>query len=125
MDYMTRQLSIMITVTLGGAMIVALNCCGMYDPALAASSPRYYSVKEGAAFLTDQGQPLYVEKITPEEVTVSWRNWQSPWSLPLKMRKQMGNGRFLEVVEIDSATGTAEIKYSELDRRGIEGAWAF
>lgn len=122
---MTRQFSLNLAAMLGGILIAALNGCRLYDPSLAAPAPRYYSVKEGVAFLTDQGERLYVERITATEVTVSWRNGQSPWKLPLMMSKGMGNGRHLEVVRIDGSSRTAEIKYTETDRRGIEGAWAF
>jgi hypothetical protein len=97
----------------------------MYDPSLAPAAPSYYSVKEGSAFLADRGSSLYVEQITSTEVTVSWRNGQEPWTLSLKTMRGMGNGRHLEVTKIDETDRTAVIRYSETDRRGMNGVWAF
>lgn len=122
---MILELRLLSLGVVSSCLFVVLTSCGLYDPNLAPAPSRAYSVKVGSGFLTDKGPSLYVEQITSTGVIVSWRNGQEPWTLRLKEGRGMGNGRYLKVTEINDAEGTAIISYSETDRRGFGGAWAF
>ena len=106
-------------------LCVFLTSCGMYDSRLAPAPPRLYEVQVGSVFLSDLGPDLFVESITSAGITVSWRNGQKPFTIPLQSFKSIGNSTYLEAKEFDLEKGTALIEYREADRRGFAGAWRF
>lgn len=98
----------------------------MWSSELAPFEPRTLTVREGSVIRTELNGPIHVERISRDGVRVSRRNGYGSWLLPAAPDvRGLGNGEFLTVLNIQADAGTATIQHSEVDRRGIDGVFAF